>query len=158
MFLWNDSIYRFPYMCTAIYWASSLLYGMMLTSMTCSLLLNFTSHGRLCMKQLQLANEQNIQEACEYSLVMVIAIIQIRYKFVWYTSISGYHIAIKFCTCHESLVVVPCAKSNSHHFAITWLRPKWMFHRIWITVENEIQNSELWSYMNRVMELHKAMT
>ena len=46
-----------------------------------------------------------------------------------------YHIATKFCTCHDSTAVVPCAKFHSDHFMTSWMRAVWNFHRIWITME-----------------------
>ena len=51
-------------------------------------------------------------------------------------SIVGYHITTKFCTCPTSTIVVRCAKFHNDHFSATWMREKWIFHRIWINIEN----------------------
>ena len=50
-------------------------------------------------------------------------------------SILRYYIATKFCTCHDSTAVVPCAKFHGDHCTTTWMRAEWNFHRIWITME-----------------------
>ena len=50
---------------------------------------------------------------------------QIRWKiYLSSTCIAfvGYHIATKFCTCHDSTAVMPCAKFHSNPFATTWMR------------------------------------
>ena len=47
----------------------------------------------------------------------------------------GYHVTTKFCTCHNSTAVIPCAKFHSDHFTITWMRLEWTSHCIWITME-----------------------
>ena len=53
-------------------------------------------------------------------------------------SILGYHIATKFCTCHDDITVVPCAKLHSDYFTSTWMRAKLNLHRIWITMEKSL--------------------
>ena len=50
-------------------------------------------------------------------------------------SIAGDHITTKFCTRHDSIAVMPCAKFCSDHFIRIWMRGKWNFHRIWIVME-----------------------
>ena len=50
-------------------------------------------------------------------------------------STVGYHNTTKFCTCHDRTAVVPCAKYNSDHFTITWMKAEWNFHWIWIAKE-----------------------
>ena len=49
-------------------------------------------------------------------------------------SITDDHIAT-FGTCHDSPVVVPCAKYCSDHLISVWMRAKWNFHYIWIVME-----------------------
>ena len=74
-------------------------------------------------------------------------------------SIVGYHIASKFCTCHDSIAVMPCATFHSDHFITTWMRAKWNFHRIWIMMAKSFAkwildlnmlNSEMQSIRNTI--------
>ena len=62
-------------------------------------------------------------------------VMQIRRKIGFVNSVVGHNIATKFCTCHDSTAVVPCAKYHSDHFTTTWMRADWNFNRIWITME-----------------------
>ena len=41
-------------------------------------------------------------------------------------------IAIKFCTCHDSCAVVPCAKFCCDLVTSDWITERRSFHRIWI--------------------------
>ena len=50
-------------------------------------------------------------------------------------SIVRYHITTIFCTCNDSTTVVACVKFHSDHFTTIWMRAKWNFHRILITME-----------------------
>ena len=50
-------------------------------------------------------------------------------------STVGNHITIKFCTCHKSTAVVPCAKFYCDLCTTTWMGAEWSFHRIWIEME-----------------------
>ena len=50
--------------------------------------------------------------------------------------IVGFHISPNFCTCHDSIAVVPCAQFRSDHLTTTRMGSEWNFHRIWITMEN----------------------
>ena len=50
--------------------------------------------------------------------------------------IVGFHISPNFCTCHDSIAVVPCAQFRSDHLTTTQMGSEWNFHRIWITMEN----------------------
>ena len=59
---------------------------------------------------------------------------------LWFNSIVGYKITTKFCTCHRTTAVIPCAKFHSDHFITTWMRAGWMFHWIWITMEKRSWN------------------
>ena len=43
-----------------------------------------------------------------------------------------YHIAINFCTWHDS-TVLPYAKFHNYHLTKIWMREESNFHRIWIT-------------------------
>ena len=61
-----------------------------------------------------------------------------------FDSTVGYHIATKFCTWHDSYVVMPCAKFHSDHFIIIWMRVEWNFHRIWTTMEEIICEMGPW--------------
>ena len=55
-----------------------------------------------------------------------------------------YHIATKFCTCHDSTAVVACAKFCSDHNIIHWMRFKHNFHWLWITIETHYCNHPLY--------------
>ena len=56
-------------------------------------------------------------------------------------STAEYRIVIKFCTCHDSTAVLPCAKFHSDQFVSTWMNAEWTFHRIWITMEKSFVKS-----------------
>ena len=47
-------------------------------------------------------------------------------------SIEGYHITTILCICHNSKIVITCAKFHSSHFVTTWMSAEWNFYRIWI--------------------------
>ena len=47
-------------------------------------------------------------------------------------SISLDFITTKFCTCHDSISVVACAKFCSDNIDIIWMRWKWNWSQIWI--------------------------
>ena len=53
-----------------------------------------------------------------------------------FNSITDYHIATNFCTWHNSIAVVSCAKLCSNHFIRIWIRSKWNVHYIWIMMQN----------------------
>ena len=44
-------------------------------------------------------------------------------------------IATKFCTWHDSIAVVSCAKFCSYHATMDLITTKWNFYRIWIASE-----------------------
>ena len=50
-------------------------------------------------------------------------------------SVAADHIATKFCTFHDSTVVVSCAKYCSDHIIKIWMRTKLTFRHIWILIE-----------------------
>ena len=50
-------------------------------------------------------------------------------------SITGHQITTKFCTCHNSRVVMPGAKFCNDYLVIIWMRIKWNSHHIWIVME-----------------------
>ena len=45
-----------------------------------------------------------------------------------------YWITTNFCTWHDSLAVMPCAKFCSDHLIKIWMRMKWNFHEICILI------------------------
>ena len=47
-------------------------------------------------------------------------------------------IATKFGTWHDSWAVVACAKFCCDMINCNWIRAKWIFHRIWIMMENSL--------------------
>ena len=38
-------------------------------------------------------------------------------------------------TCHNNTALLLCAQFHSDHFATTWMRAEWNYHRFWITME-----------------------
>ena len=63
--------------------------------------------------------------------------------------IVGYHIATKFCTCHDSTTVVPYAKFDSDHFSTSWTSAERIFHRIWISMEKSFVKCFHWEWFFR---------
>ena len=55
--------------------------------------------------------------------------------FSLYNLIHIIHISTNFCSCHDSLAVVACAKLCSDHFFRIWMRAKWNLHHIWNMIE-----------------------
>ena len=49
-------------------------------------------------------------------------------------SIVGYHITTKFCTCHDSTAVMPCAKFDNNHPTTILMRAELNSQWIWITM------------------------
>ena len=54
--------------------------------------------------------------------------------FFYCNSIVKWYIAIYYCTCHDSIVVVSCATFHSNPFITTWVIAGWTFHRFDIAI------------------------
>ena len=54
---------------------------------------------------------------------------------ICYVSIIGRQIVSKFCTCHDSTAVVPCAKFGNDYLIKIWMKAKWNRHRFWIAMD-----------------------
>ena len=62
----------------------------------------------------------------------------------------------KFCTCHDSSAVVPCAKFWSNLMAITWIILKCNFHLIWnVHEKNHLHN---WFHSHQVKCIKQLMS
>ena len=59
---------------------------------------------------------------------------------IWpcHDSVAGHKIATNFCTCHNSIAVVPCTKFCSDHCIRIEVRVKRNFHQIWIAMEKPL--------------------
>ena len=49
-------------------------------------------------------------------------------------SVPDNHIATKFCTCHDSLAVMACAKFCSDCYVRIGIRAKWIIRQVWIVM------------------------
>ena len=50
-------------------------------------------------------------------------------------SMTDHQIATNFCTCHDSIAVMSCAKFRGNHFVRNGRTAKQNFHKIWIAME-----------------------
>ena len=62
-------------------------------------------------------------------------IIQIRGKICTVIPPVGNQLLQTFCSCHDSCVVIPCAKFGIDHLIMEWMRTKLNFHAISMTME-----------------------
>ena len=59
-----------------------------------------------------------------------------------HNAVAGHEIVKKFCTCHDSTAVVPCAKFCSDRCIRIEVRVKRNFHRVWIAMEKPLVKRE----------------